>query len=707
MTAFDPGGHGGPVQPHRQPRHAADPVDLRRRRGRGPARRARPGDRARRSGGLLRRRDRADRLHRPGRARGLPVVLARDLERGDPRLPARRLPGSPRARRPPPRHVPDRRGGRAGGRLAADGSATRSRSSPSTTARRRRRVRVDAPELAGRTPAIPPARAATRRRSRPMPATAASSSSSPPGPGACSSPEVSPMSIVTPAWVKDAVFYQVFPDRFARSGRVEAPGPLEDWDSPPTVHGFKGGDLYGVAERLDDLADLGVTAIYLNPVFSSASNHRYHTYDYLAVDPMLGGDAALRELLDAAHARGMRVILDGVFNHASRGFWPFNHVLECGIASPYVDWFHVDRDALAGGRPLRAYPDESMRDAADGWGGADGFGTEISFSLGYRAWWNLPALPKLNTDNPQVREYLMRVAEHWIRFGADGWRLDVAAEIDDDEFWREFRRRVKAIDPDAYIVAEVWNEDQRWLQGDQFDAYMNYPLAFAILSFAAGRPPRPGRDRRPSRGPQRRPRRERLGVPGPGRAPAADLRPRGGRGPAEPARQPRHGPDPHDLRRGHRRRPAGDARADDAARCAVHLLRRRGRHGGRPRPVVPRRVPERRGRRRPGDARLRAGRRPAATPGARAASRVVRDRRAPTGSRPPTCGPTGRTRSSSASTRARSRRGSSSPCPAGTAPPSRRSRRRAGRGRCRTSAPRCATDERGSACRRGVRRSCA
>ncbi len=294
------------------------------------------------------------------------------------------------------------------------------------------------------------------------------------------------MSIVTPDWVKDAVFYQVFPDRFARSGRVVAPGPLEPWDTPPTMHGFKGGDLYGVSDRLDDLADLGITAIYLTPIFSSASNHRYHTYDYFEIDPLLGGEAALRELLDAAHARGMRVILDGVFNHASRGFWAFNHILECGLASPYIDWFHVDREALAQGRPLRAYPDESMRHAAGDDGGPDHFGTETSFSLGYEAWWNMPALPKLNTDNPHVREYLMRVAEHWIQFGADGWRLDVAAEIDDDEFWREFRRRVKAVDPEAYIVAEVWNEDHRWLRGDQFDAYMNYQLAFAILSFAAG-----------------------------------------------------------------------------------------------------------------------------------------------------------------------------------------------------------------------------
>jgi cyclomaltodextrinase len=296
------------------------------------------------------------------------------------------------------------------------------------------------------------------------------------------------MPIVTPEWVKDAVFYQVFPDRFARSGRVEAPGPLEAWDAPPTAQGFKGGDLFGIVDRLDDLQALGITALYLNPIFASASNHRYHTYDYLAVDPLLGGNAALRELLDACHARGMKIVLDGVFNHASRGFWPFNHVLECGLGSPYLDWFHVDRELLAAGRPLRAYPDESLRRAAADGDGADAHaaGTESMLSLGYRAWWNLPALPKLNTDNPRVREYLFGVAEHWIRFGADGWRLDVAAEIDDDDFWREFRRRVKAIDPEAYIVAEIWHEDHRWLQGDQFDAYMNYPLAEAIISFCAG-----------------------------------------------------------------------------------------------------------------------------------------------------------------------------------------------------------------------------
>jgi glycosidase len=266
--------------------------------------------------------------------------------------------------------------------------------------------------------------------------------------------------VVTPEWVKDAVFYQIFPDRFARSERVVKPDNLEPWDAPPTSYGFKGGDLLGIAERLDYLQDLGITAIYLNPIFQSASNHRYHTHDYYRVDPLLGGDAALRELLDAAHARGIRVILDGVFNHASRGFFQFNHILECGPQSPYLDWFIIK------GFPLHAYDDEPPN---------------------YEAWINLHALPKLNTANPQVREFIFGVAEHWIAFGADGWRLDVPAEIDDDDFWREFRRRVKRVNPDAYIVGEIWTEARRWLQGDQFDAVMNYIQTHAAVRFFGAR----------------------------------------------------------------------------------------------------------------------------------------------------------------------------------------------------------------------------
>ncbi len=263
------------------------------------------------------------------------------------------------------------------------------------------------------------------------------------------------MQVITPDWVKDAIFYQIFPDRFAKSERVEKPHNLETWDSPPTTYGFKGGDLLGVVEHLDYLVNLGINAIYFCPIFQSTANHRYHTHDYFNVDPILGGNAAFKTLLDAAHARGIRIILDGVFNHASRGFYQFNHTLENGKASPYVDWFNFN------GFPPRAYEQ----------------------AINYDAWWGLAALPKFNHKNPQVREFIFRVAEHWVREGIDGWRLDVPGEIDDDEFWREFRGRVKAINPDAYIVGEVWHRANRWLQGDQFDAVMNYQFTHACLEF--------------------------------------------------------------------------------------------------------------------------------------------------------------------------------------------------------------------------------
>lgn len=266
------------------------------------------------------------------------------------------------------------------------------------------------------------------------------------------------MSIATtPEWVKHAIFYQIFPDRFASSATIQKPGFLEPWDTPPTTFGFKGGDLMGVCERLDYLKDLGINAIYFTPILQSTANHRYHTHDYLRVDPILGGDAAFLKLLNQAHKRGIRVVIDGVFNHASRGFYQFNHALENGKSSPYLDWFTF-RDF-----PLNAY----------------------SGKIGYEAWWGIPALPKFNTKTPAVREFLFGVAEHWMRFGADGWRLDVAGEIDDDSFWREFRARVKAINPEAYIVGEIWHEAQRWLQGDQFDAVMNYLFTRACMGFFA------------------------------------------------------------------------------------------------------------------------------------------------------------------------------------------------------------------------------
>lgn len=264
---------------------------------------------------------------------------------------------------------------------------------------------------------------------------------------------------VTPDWVKNAVFYQIFPDRFAWSPKVEKPSNFEPWDSEPTVHGFKGGDLMGVVEKLDYLQDLGINAIYFNPIFQSASNHRYHTHDYYQVDPLLGGNEAFKLLVEEAHKRDIKIVLDGVFNHASRGFFQFNHIMEVGKDSPYVDWFHIHD------YPLNAFEGKPN----------------------YECWWGLPALPKLNTDNPQVRRYIFDIARYWIEQGADGWRLDVPFEIDDDEFWREFRDVVKTANPEAYIVGEIPCEAQRWMAGDQFDAVMNYQITHAALGFFGGK----------------------------------------------------------------------------------------------------------------------------------------------------------------------------------------------------------------------------
>lgn len=273
----------------------------------------------------------------------------------------------------------------------------------------------------------------------------------------------------TPNWVADAVFYQIFPDRFASSRKLKKPAALELWEAPATSHGYKGGDLLGVAEHLDYLKDLGVNALYFNPIFTSSSNHRYHTTDYFQVDPLLGGNAAFKNLLTLAKKKGFRVILDGVFNHTGRAFHQFTDVLENGARSPYKDWYHFNPSWLQSGHPLNPYPKKE-----------DGPGESID-KYGYKAWWNLPALPKLNVANPEVRDYIYEVAKYWIDFGVDGWRLDVPEEIHEKGFWEEFRNVCKKANPDAYIVGEIWGDASVWLKGDRFDGVMNYLLTKCIL----------------------------------------------------------------------------------------------------------------------------------------------------------------------------------------------------------------------------------
>ncbi|MGD1920136.1 MAG: glycoside hydrolase family 13 protein [Pleurocapsa sp.] len=270
--------------------------------------------------------------------------------------------------------------------------------------------------------------------------------------------------IKTPDWVKNAVFYQIFPDRFARGtttikGQWQA-STYEGWDATPPYQGYKGGNLWGVIDKLDYLEDLWINAIYFTPIFQSASNHRYHTQDYYQVDPMLGGNVAFEALIEAAHNKDIKVVLDGVFNHASRGFFFFNDILENGPNSPWFDWFKIHD------WPVSAYDGEKPAN--------------------YEGWIGDRALPEFNHDNPQVKEYIMQVAEYWLHKGIDGWRLDVPNEVDTPGFWQEFRDRVKVVNSDAYFEGEIWGDASYWLDGTQFDGVMNYRFTEPTIAFAGG-----------------------------------------------------------------------------------------------------------------------------------------------------------------------------------------------------------------------------
>ncbi|NNM55485.1 MAG: alpha-glycosidase [Spirochaetales bacterium] len=261
-----------------------------------------------------------------------------------------------------------------------------------------------------------------------------------------------------PEWIKDSSWYQIFPDRFSREG-AEGPWP----QGPVTNKEFYGGNLEGILKKLDYLAELGVKGLYLTPVFESPSVHRYDTTDYRRIDPRLGTSQDLQRLVEEAHRHGLRILLDAVFNHCGRDFAPWQDVLAKGQDSRYVSWFHID------GFPLfsQGHDTGNRRDAQ--------FET---FSFTTR-------MPKFRTTNPEVREFLLDTAVFWTReLGIDGWRLDVANEVD-HEFWREFRRRIRAVNPQAYIVGEIWLDALPWLTGDQFDGVMNYPVGFLIRDFVA------------------------------------------------------------------------------------------------------------------------------------------------------------------------------------------------------------------------------
>jgi glycosidase len=263
------------------------------------------------------------------------------------------------------------------------------------------------------------------------------------------------ISSLVPAWVKDAVFYHIFPERFANGDTTnDSPGKVA-WNSQPTHDNYFGGDLKGIIDHLDYLQRLGVNALYMTPVFESNTNHKYQTIDYKKIDPHFGDDKIFDELVAECHKRKMHIVLDGVFNHTGVDFFAFKDVREKGKQSQYTGWYNIYS-----------------------------FPIKVADKPNYEGWWGLGDLPKLMTQNPGVRQYLFNVTTYWIERGIDGWRLDAANEVPHD-FWKAWRPVAKAKNPNVLLIGELWEDAASWLQGDEFDGAMNYQFRGACVGFFA------------------------------------------------------------------------------------------------------------------------------------------------------------------------------------------------------------------------------
>ncbi|AKI97267.1 alpha-amylase family glycosyl hydrolase [Kosmotoga pacifica] len=267
----------------------------------------------------------------------------------------------------------------------------------------------------------------------------------------------------TPEWSKGAVYYQIFPERFANGDSANDPMGSQDWYADPKKSnlgsdGFFGGDLQGVLKHLDYLEKLGIDAIYFNPIFESVSSHKYDTVDYLKIDDNFGDYELFKKLVGELDRKGISVILDGVFNHTGDEFWAFQDIKEKGKESPYWDWYFIKGD-----KP-RKYK---------------------GHALNYIAWGGYADMPKLNVLNPEVVSYINKVLEKYAMAGIKGWRLDVAGEVN-PAFWRlYFRPTVKGLNKESLIVGEIWGDARVYLQGDLFDSVMNYQFRDAVIEYVA------------------------------------------------------------------------------------------------------------------------------------------------------------------------------------------------------------------------------
>ena len=264
----------------------------------------------------------------------------------------------------------------------------------------------------------------------------------------------------TPDWVNDTVWYQIFPDRFCRipaeTGDEE---DLTPWRTGPVTNRERfGGNLEGIRSKLPYLADLGITGIYLNPIMEAESNHKYDTTDYTRIDPHFGDRETFAALVREAHALGIRVMVDAVFNHCGRKFGPWQDVLKNGRDSRYADWFMVHEWPLT----------DKHEDTRDG----------RFYSFAFADW-----MPKLNTNNEEVIAYFCSVCEGWIRdFDIDGIRFDVGNEVS-HRFLKKMREHLRGCKEDIYLLGEIWHDASQWLMGDEYDSVMNYPLMSGIHDF--------------------------------------------------------------------------------------------------------------------------------------------------------------------------------------------------------------------------------
>ncbi|MGM0413708.1 MAG: alpha amylase N-terminal ig-like domain-containing protein [Bacillota bacterium] len=254
-----------------------------------------------------------------------------------------------------------------------------------------------------------------------------------------------------PDWPKKQVIYQIFPDRFYRSGNDNK--AKDSWGDLPTRDSLYGGNLRGIIDKLDYIENMGFTTIYLTPIFKSPSNHKYNIDDYYQIDSNFGNLETAKMLIEEAHKRDIKIILDAVFNHSGSGFFAFQDLIQNGEKSKYINWYHPEK-----------------------------FPVSLD-KVNYKTFANnISQMPRLNMDNLATQNYFLEVARYWTEeLDLDGWRLDVADEVSSD-FWYKFRNELKKINSNIFIIGEVWYRANRWLEGDQFDSVMNYDLQKDIFS---------------------------------------------------------------------------------------------------------------------------------------------------------------------------------------------------------------------------------